>query len=457
MVEPNQMKLYNTLTSQSEQLTPQGDVVTIYVCGITPYSPAHVGHAMRSVVFDVLRRYLEYRGHRVRHIENFTDIDDKMIDGAAREGVSVSDLAEANISSYLTEMDRLNVLRAHQYPRATGEIGKIIEMIEGLTERGYAYSAGGDVYFRVRADDDYGKLSHRDIDRLLSGARVSVSEDKEDALDFALWKSQKPGEPAWDSPWGPGRPGWHIECSAMALEYLGETIDIHGGGQDLIFPHHENEVAQSESFTGLAPFARHWVHNGLVRLGEDKMSKSLGNMVTVGQALSSHSSDALRLFFLSSHYRSPLTYTEESVEGQERAVARLRSAVAASGPGSGDTLDASGHRRRFEEAMDDDLNTPQALAAIFDLAREIHRARDGGGIVAEAQSVLRDLTGVLGLTLKARRATGDAAPFIDLLVDVRRLMRSERNFELADGIRESLAELGVQLEDGPEGTTWKRR
>ena len=243
----------------------------------------------------------------------------------------------------------------------------------------------------------------------------------------------------------------------MALEYLGETIDIHGGGQDLIFPHHENEVAQSESFTGLVPFARHWVHNGLVRLGEDKMSKSLGNMVTIGQALSNHSSDALRLFFLSSHYRSPLTYTEESVEGQERAVARLRSAVSTTGPASGDALDASGHRRRFEEAMDDDLNTPQALAAIFDLAREVHRARDGSGNVAEAQSVLRDLTGVLGLTLKARRATGDAAPFIDLLVDVRQLMRSAKNFELADGIRDSLAELGVQLEDGPEGTNWKRR
>ena len=451
------MKLYNTLTAGSEAFVPQGDVVALYVCGITPYSPAHVGHAMRAVVFDVLRRYLEYRGHAVRHIENFTDIDDKMIDGAARAGVSVSDLAEANISSYLSEMDDLNVLRAHEYPRATGEIAKIVEMIEGLVSSGHAYSAAGDVYFRVRADDDYGKLSHRDIDRLLSGARVSVSEEKEDALDFALWKSQKPGEPAWESPWGPGRPGWHIECSAMALEYLGETIDIHGGGQDLVFPHHENEVAQSESYTGRVPFARHWVHNGLVRLGDDKMSKSLGNMVTIGQALSEHSSDALRLFFLSSHYRSPLTYTEESVEAQERAAARLRSAAAAAGQAGSGELDASGHRSRFEEAMDDDLSTPQALAALFDLAREIHRARDEGQGASAAGAVLRELSAVLGLTLQPRGTAGDAAPFIDLLVDTRRLLRSAKNFELADGIRDRLAGLGVQLEDGPEGTVWKRR
>ena len=450
------MKLYNTLTARSEEFSPGGEAVAIYVCGITPYSPAHVGHAMRAVVFDVLRRYLEYRGHRVRHVENFTDIDDKMIDGAAREGVSVSALAERNIASYLAEMEGLNVLPAHEYPRATGEIDKIVEMIAGLIERGYAYASRGDVYFRVRADDDYGKLSGRDIDRLMSGARVSVSEEKEDALDFALWKSQKPGEPAWDSPWGPGRPGWHIECSAMALEYLGETIDIHGGGQDLIFPHHENEVAQSESFTGRTPFARHWVHNGLVRLGEDKMSKSLGNMVTCGQALADHPADALRLFFLSSHYRSPLTYTTESVEAQERALTRLRSAASATEAAEGEPLDASEHRRRFEEAMDDDLNTPQALAAVFDLARDIHRTRDAGGSVAGAQGVLRDLAGVLGLTLEAAGAEGDAEPFIELLIDVRREMRSAKNFAAADGIRDRLAALGVQLEDGPGGTTWRR-
>ncbi len=451
------LKLYNTLLGQAEELKAAGDTVTMYVCGITPYSTAHVGHAMRAVVFDVLRRYIEYRGQPVRHVENFTDVDDKMIDGAAKAGVSVSDLAETNISTYLAEMDGLNILRAHEYPRATSEIDKIVEMIGGLVEKGFAYASGGDVYFRVRADNDYGKLSHRDIDKLMSGARVSVNEEKEDALDFALWKSQKPGEPSWDSPWGSGRPGWHIECSAMALEYLGETIDIHGGGQDLVFPHHENELAQSESFTGKVPFASHWVHNGLVRLGEDKMSKSLGNMVTIGQALAAHSSDALRLFFLNSHYRSPLTYTEENVAAQERAADRLRSAASVTESGDGEALDAAPHRTRFVTAMDDDLNTPQALAAMFDLARDIHRSRDEGRRVSDAQGVLGELAVVLGLTLEKRATEGDATPFIDLLIDIRRLLRSAKQFEIADGIRDRLAELNVQLEDTPEGTIWKRK
>ena len=451
------MKLYNTLSARAEEFKPSSDPVTMYVCGVTPYSSAHVGHAMRAVVFDVLRRYLTYRGYAVRHVENFTDIDDKMIDGAAKAGVSVGDLAESNITGYLAEMDRLNILRADEYPRATGEIDKIVEMIAVLVEKEYAYPSDGDVYFRVRASEHYGQLSHRDIDKLLSGARVSVSDRKEDPLDFALWKAQKPGEPAWDSPWGPGRPGWHIECSAMALEYLGETIDIHGGGQDLIFPHHENELAQSESYTGRRPFAGFWVHNGLVRLGEDKMSKSLGNMVTIGQALSEHSADALRLLFLSSHYRSPLTYTGENVAAQERAAERLQSAVTVADSGEGTPLDASGHRSRFEDAMDDDLNSPKALAALFDLAHDIHRARDSDGRVSEAQGVLRELTGVLGLTLEARTTEGDVGQFIDMLIDVRKLLRSAKQFDLADGIRDRLAEAGVQLEDTSEGTIWKRR
>jgi len=359
--------------------------------------------------------------------------------------------------TYLSEMDGLNILRADEYPRATSEIEKIVEMISGLVEKGHAYASGGDVYFRVRSDEDYGKLSHRDIDKLLSGARVSVNEEKEDPLDFALWKSQKPGEPAWESPWGPGRPGWHIECSAMALEYLGETIDIHGGGQDLVFPHHENELAQSESFTGKVPFASHWVHNGLVRLGEDKMSKSLGNMVTIGQALQTHSCDALRLFFLSSHYRAPLTYTEENVAAQERAAERLRSAVSVAALGDGDALNAGDHKARFDAAMEDDLNTPQALAAIFDLVRDIHRSRDEGLQIADAQQTLGQLAGVLGLTLEKRSAEGDAGPFIDLLIDIRRLLRSAKQFEIADGIRDRLVELDVQLEDTPDGTVWKRK
>ena len=321
------MKIHNTLTGTTELFKPSGNTVSMYVCGITPYSPAHVGHAMRSVVFDVFKRYLMHKGFQVIHVENFTDIDDKMIDGANKQGISVSELAESNISRYLKEMDMLEVLRANSYPRATDEIENIVNMISGLIDNESAYEVNGDVYFRVRSISDYGKLSDRDIEKLKSGARVAIADHKEDALDFALWKSQKPGEPAWKSPWGLGRPGWHIERSAMALEYLGESIDIHGGGQDLIFPHHENEIAQSESFSGQKPFAKVWMHNGLVRLGEDKMSKSLGNMVTIGQALEKHSADALRLLFISAHYRSPITYNEDAVQAQENAIQRIKNAL----------------------------------------------------------------------------------------------------------------------------------
>ena len=259
------MKLYDTLTGNLRQFDSPNGRVRMYVCGITPYSSSHIGHAMSAVSFDVIRRYLEYRGFDVMHVQNFTDIDDKMIVAANERGIEVSDLAGANIEEYIEAMETLNVAPAHEYPRATQEIDKIVEIIQGLIEKDYAYDVDGDVYFRVRRDDDYGKLSHRSIDELQDGARIEIDERKEDALDFALWKSQKPGEPAWDSPWGMGRPGWHIECSAMSIKYLGETIDIHGGGQDLVFPHHENEIAQSESFTETEPFARFWLHNGMLR------------------------------------------------------------------------------------------------------------------------------------------------------------------------------------------------
>ena len=282
---------------------------------------------MSAVSFDVVRRYLEFRGYDVRHVQNFTDIDDKMIAAANERGIEVSDLAYSNIREYIDAMGALNVAPAHEYPRATQEIDKIVEIIQTLINKGYAYAIDGDVYFRVRRDDDYGKLSHRSIDDLLSGARVEVDERKEDVLDFALWKSQKPDEPAWDSPWGPGRPGWHIECTAMSIKYLGESIDIHGGGEDLVFPHHENEIAQSESFTDVEPFSRFWLHNGMLRLGVEKMSKSLGNIISLPEALDRFDPQALRLFFLSSHYRSPLFYSEEVVRSQERALQRLRGAL----------------------------------------------------------------------------------------------------------------------------------
>ena len=449
------MKLYDTLRGQVNDFDSPNGLVRMYVCGITPYSSSHIGHAMSAVTFDAVRRYLEFRGFKVRHIQNFTDIDDKMIAAANESNVPVSELAEANIDEYVSAMSELNVAPAHEYPRATREIDKIVEIIQSLIDKGYAYDVEGDVYFRVRRDEDYGKLSHRSVDDLLSGARIEIDERKEDVLDFALWKSQKPGEPAWDSPWGKGRPGWHIECSAMSIKYLGETIDIHGGGEDLVFPHHENEIAQSESYTNQVPFSRFWLHNGMLRLGSEKMSKSLGNIISLPEALDAYDPQALRLFFLSSHYRSPLFYSEESVRSQERAIQRLRQAVSVASE-DGPQLDASAYRERFIEAMDDDLNTPRALAALFDLVREINRGRERGENIAEAQDTLRELSGVLGLTLEEPQADGaEAAPFIQTLVDVRAELRSARQFQLADNIRDRLTELGVSLEDSPEGTNWR--
>ena len=450
------MKIHNTLSGKTEDFEALDGKVNMYVCGITPYSASHIGHAMMSVIFDVVRRYLEFKGYDVCHIQNFTDIDDKMILAANSTGIDVADLAESNITDYLAEMDALNVARAHEYPRATAEIGKITEIIAKLIEKGYAYPVAGDVYFRVNRDEDYGKLSHRDLDGLIAGARVEVDERKEDAMDFALWKSQKPGEPAWDSPWGMGRPGWHIECSAMAIKYLGSSIDIHGGGRDLIFPHHENEIAQSESFTDEVPFSRFWMHNGMLRLGEDKMSKSIGNIVTVGEALSSYSPDALRLFFLSSHYRAPLLYTEANVAGQERALERLKNAVRpASAASVGSTIDVSPAKAQFVEAMDDDFNTPRALAAMFGLAREINRRKDEGADVLDAQDTLRELSGILGISLDETAETSDASPFVQMLVNVRTELRAARQFDIADSIRDRLSELGVTIEDTPEGTEWR--
>ncbi len=450
------MKIHNTLSGKTEDFEALDGKVNMYVCGITPYSASHIGHAMMSVIFDVVRRYLEFKGYDVCHIQNFTDIDDKMILAANSTGIDVADLAESNITDYLAEMDALNVARAHEYPRATAEIGKITEIIAKLIEKGYAYPVSGDVYFRVNRDEDYGKLSHRDLDGLIAGARVEVDERKEDAMDFALWKSQKPGEPAWDSPWGMGRPGWHIECSAMAIKYLGSSIDIHGGGRDLIFPHHENEIAQSESFTDEVPFSRFWMHNGMLRLGDDKMSKSIGNIVTVGEALSSYSPDALRLFFLSSHYRAPLLYTEANVAGQERALERLKNAVRpASAASVGSTIDVSPAKAQFVEAMDDDFNTPRALAAMFELAREINRGKDEGADVLGAQDTLRELSGILGISLGDTAETSGAGPFVQMLVNVRTELRAARQFDIADSIRDRLSELGVTIEDTPEGTEWR--
>ena len=453
------MRLYNTLTGDVQEFSSgDGKSVKMYVCGVTPYSSTHVGHALSYVVFDVLRRYLEHKGYEVRHVQNFTDIDDKIIQRASEQGISSEELAERYIDDFFETMDALGIQRAHIYPRATQEIGPIIETIRGLVEKGYAYPAGGDVNFRVTRFQEYGKLSHRTLDGMIAGARISVDEQKEHPGDFALWKGAKPGEPAWDSPWGPGRPGWHIECTSMATTYLGESLDIHGGGQDLVFPHHENEIAQSEAATGIEPFSRYWVHNGLLQLGDDKMSKSLGNLVSVEEALERYSPDSLRLYFLSSHYRSPLNYSDEGAASMERSADRLRRSLEHDGPDAGEPLDAAPYEERFMAAMDDDLNTPRALAALFDLAREINRSH-GERSVKPAQERLRRLGEILGLTFAERRsaATDHASvePFIELLLATRDELRKAKHFALADQIRDGLGRQGITLEDTPQGTLWQ--
>src|SRR3990172_8950650 len=378
------MKLYNTMSRRVEEFAPAGDEVKMYVCGITPYDHAHLGHAMSYIIFDVLRRYLEYRGFRVKHVQNYTDIDDRIIARANAQGLTFDQLAETYIQEYEREVRQLNIAPAHVYPRATQELRQIIEMVSTLMEKGYAYQADGDVYFSVHRKPDYGKLSGREIDSMMAGARVEVGEHKTHPADFALWKGAKPGEPAWDSPWGPGRPGWHIECSAMSVRYLGPQLDIHGGGQDLIFPHHENEIAQTEAYSGVQPFVRYWGHNGWLFLDEEKMSKALGNIITIRHGIDSYGADGLRLFVLTSHYRSPLTYSEEGLSAGKQGAERLRIAAALPGGEGEPAGDAEPFRARYLEAMDDDLNTAGALAALFDLARE--------------------LAGVLGLTLREPEA-----------------------------------------------------
>ncbi|MQF83017.1 cysteine--tRNA ligase [SAR202 cluster bacterium AD-802-E10_MRT_200m] len=455
------MRLFDTLSNEKVDFEPLGNEVKLYVCGVTPYSPSHVGHAMSYIYFDVLRRYLEFRGYKVRHIQNFTDIDDKIIGAALGSGLQPDEMAEGFIQEYLADMDDLNIKRADGYPRATQEIEYIIKMLQQLIDTGYAYSASGDVYFRVNSFRGYGKLGHRTLEGMMAGARVEVDESKEHPMDFALWKSAKPNEPFWESPWGPGRPGWHIECSAMSLRYLGENLDIHGGGQDLVFPHHENEIAQSEAYTGSSPFVRHWMHNGLLQLDDTKMSKSLGNLVTVRDALSRHEPDTLRLFFLSSHYHNPLTYSDENVLKQSRALQRLRSTFDATGDDNVskiETIDIDEFQNRFIESMDDDLNTPRALAVIFDLAREINRSRREGRKAGNAQRLLSELTGVLGLSLESRLANPlEIDPFVELLLDVRDKLRQAKEFGLADTIRERLDSLGVSVEDSSQDTRWKYR
>jgi len=465
------LQIYNTLTRQKETFIPLHDQqVLMYVCGPNLYGPCHVGHAMSYLVFDVIRRYLEYLGYSVRHVQNFTDLEDRIIETAKAQGTFIENLAELYIARFLTELDGLNIKRAHEYPRATEVIPTMIDIIQGLIAKGHAYTVDGDVYFRVNSNSDYGKLSRRKLTEMEAGARIEIDERKEHPMDFALWKNTKPGEPNWKSPWGLGRPGWHIECSAMAIKFLGEQIDIHGGGQDVLFPHHENEIAQTESYTGKAPFVKYWVHNGLLRPGEgqEKMTRHLANIVSLQDALKKYDPDAIRLFILSSHYRTPLVWQDDGIYSAERGLERLREALnLASETKDARTLVgtntltefAKQTRELFIKAMDDDFNTPIAISHLFDLAREINHAKQKlhSAAVAPAQGVLKELSNVLGLSLQERRHTEsiETVSIIDLLVTVRNQLRAARQWELADKIRNQLLDIGVLLEDSSEETKWR--
>jgi cysteinyl-tRNA synthetase len=462
------LRIYNTLTRKTEDFqTLEPNLVKMYVCGVTVYNDAHVGHAMSALVFDIIRRYLEYRGYRVKHVMNYTDVDDKIIHRARQLNEDPLKLSQRYIEDYAKDLANLNVLPATSNPQVSKTMPLIIKFIEGLIQKDHAYAASnGDIYFRVVSDHDYGKLSGRKLDDMQAGARIEVEEAKDHPMDFALWKAAKPGEISWDSPWGKGRPGWHIECSAMNLAELGEQIDIHGGGNDLIFPHHENEIAQSESYTG-REFSRYWVHNGMLQLGGEKMSKSLGNIVSIKEFLSKRSADVMRMLVLNGTYRAPLLFNDDTLDAAEKNVERLKSALRPAAPSSKglniDTVatlnsEAESAKTNFADAMDNDFNTAGAIAALFELVKAINTARDNGGTdvqIKPAQDTFRELANVLGLKLEDKQGSGDADKFVDLLIEVRSEVRKQKLWAMSDLIRNKLKELGVTIEDGKDGTTWR--
>ena len=462
------MKIFNTLTREKEEFKPitEGEV-KIYACGPTVYNYIHIGNARPICVFDVLRRYLEYRGYKVTFVQNFTDIDDKIIKKANEEGTDYKTVSEKYIEEFWKDAKGLNFRPATVHPKATENIDKIIEIVSGLIENGHAYAVDGDVYFSPKTFPEYGKLSHQPLEELEAGARIMVGDIKRDPMDFALWKAAKPGEPYWDSPWGKGRPGWHIECSAMVCRYLGETIDIHCGGQDLIFPHHENEIAQSECFTG-KPFAHYWMHNGYINVDNVKMSKSLGNFFTVRDVAEKYGYEPIRYLMISSSYRSPINYSVDIIEQCKASLQRLYTCrdgidfeIKNAPDGELDeNIKAQFDKRveQFIKAMDDDLNTADGIAAVFELARDINTLVVGKGVTkatAEyAAKIFDELTGVLGLVYNRKTETLDED--IDAMIEARTKARKEKNWAEADRIRDELKTMGIVLEDTAQGVKWHR-
>ena len=464
------MKIFNTMTRKKEEFVPMDkDNVKMYSCGPTVYDFFHIGNARPFIIFDTMRRYLEYRGYKVSFVQNFTDIDDKMINRANKEGITVAELADRFSREYFTDARALGIHEATVHPRATENIDAIIDIVKRLEEKGYAYNVGGNVYFRTKKFAGYGKLSGQPLEELEAGARIDVSEHKEDPMDFALWKAQKPGEPAWESPWGMGRPGWHIECSAMANKYLGETIDLHSGGQDLIFPHHENEIAQSECANS-KPFAHYWMHNGYINIDNRKMSKSLGNFFTVRDIAKKYDYEIIRFFMLSAHYRNPVNFSDELMEQAKSAVARVYNCIESleflRGAAKERALTAAEEeylvrlgkfKENFIAAMDDDLNTADAIAAIFDIVylANTRLSKDGENaarVICETLAAIGELGGVLGLFDKKKEESTDGE--IEALIEERNRARAEKNWTRADEIRDKLSAMNIVLKDTPAGVRW---
>lgn len=460
------MKIYNSMTQSKDEFIPIGDTVKIYACGPTVYNLIHIGNARPLCVFDVLRRHLAWRGYRVRFVQNFTDVDDKMINRANEMGISVKELAEKYIAEYQKDAAGLNVMPPDAAPRATENIDEIIDIINTLLDKDCAYRSGGDVYFDTSKAKGYGDISHQSIEQLQSGARIEVSDLKRSPLDFALWKGAKPGEPSWESPFGPGRPGWHIECSAMARRYLGNTIDIHCGGRDLMFPHHENETAQSRCANG-CEFANYWMHNGHVNFNNEKMSKSKGNFFTVRELAEKYGYEPIRFTLLASHYRSPINFTEGIMQQNISALQRLRTCrenlkfYIKNAPQSGEKADFEKYRADFAAALDDDLNTADAIGAVFELVKAVNVAIENKMDKASAENALKlfdELNGVLGILYeqpKSENGSDDAE--IERLIAERTAAKAEKNYARADEIRNTLSDMGVIVEDTPQGVKWRRK
>jgi len=477
------LKIYNTLSKNEEIFEPLNPpTVKMYVCGPTVYDLSHLGHARTYIAFDVVRRYLEFLGYSVVYVVNITDVEDKIIKRAQEKGVSPFELAEEYTKEYFKDIEALQIKKADINPKVTEHIEDIIEVVQGLIDKGYAYVADGDVYFDVLKFPDYGKLSHQSLEDLKAGARVEVSEKKKHPADFALWKKSKEGEPSWGSPWGPGRPGWHIECSVMSMKYLGEQLDIHGGGQDLIFPHHENEIAQSEAYTGKKPFAKYWMHTGLVMVRGERMGKSLGNFVTIKELLEKFNAEAVRLFVLSTHYRSPIDFTWERIEQAKSSLERLYNTIENIEVALRESdinyayklkdLDLDFYRnlisdeRKFFEAMNNDFNTPAAISALFELSSHVNNYlrnadKPNGALLSRTFNFFMNIGEIFGLFNKfkvkpeKKEEYGLVEKLIALIVDIRSEARKRKDWETADKIREKLRELGIFLEDTKEKTIWK--